>query len=80
MNKHGENRRALRHVHIPNAALHPQTYTAVKESVPAFAHSDEIQCRDGKVHIPSVNPSVPELAVVQVLHLVDTAFHLFTAR
>ena len=79
VDKHGENRRALRHVHISHAALHFQAYAAVEQGVPALSHGDEIQRRHREIHIPTVNPAVPELAVVQVLHFVDPALHLLAA-
>ena len=79
VNEHGKNRRAFRHVHISYAALHFQAYAAVEQGIPALSHGDEIQRRHREIHIPTVNPAVPELAVVQVLHFVDPALHLFAA-
>lgn len=64
VNEHGENRRAFRHVHISYAALHFQAYAAVEQSVPALSHGDEIQRRHREIHIPTVNPAVPEFPIV----------------
>lgn len=64
VDKHGENRRALRHMHISHTALHFQAYAAVEQSVPALSHGDKIQRRHREIHIPTVNPAVPEFPIV----------------
>ena len=55
VDKHGKNRRAFRHMHIPHAALHFQAYAAVEQGVPALSHGDEIQRRHREIHIPTVD-------------------------
>ena len=79
VNEHGENCRTFRHVHISYAALHFQACASVKQGIPALSHSDKVQRRHRKIYIPSVDPAVSEFAVIQVLHFVNSAFHLLAA-
>ena len=51
----------------------------MEQGVPALSHGDEIQRRHRKIHIPTVNPAVPEFPIVQILHFVDPALHLLAA-
>ena len=36
-----KNSRTLRHMHIPNTALHFQAYASVQQGIPAFSHRDK---------------------------------------
>ena len=64
MDEHGENSCTLRHMHIPNTALHFQAYASMQQGIPAFSHRDKPQCRYRKKYITPVNAAVTEFSVI----------------